>query len=283
MRAPAGCFCTPANSRVVATTKKGRGKVKAVKDEEAEKSEPAAPVTKRGRSAKAKAGEDTKPANSVTKKPATKKRKELTKSVDGEDEAGEEDAPAAKKPRVIAAPKKIKPVPVAKVKIGKAINKAPTQRLDVYVFGEGTSGELGLGSVAVDGKKPIDVKRPRLNEKLSAEKVGVVQITAGGMHCAALTAENTILTWGVNDQGALGRDTKWEGGLRNMDDDKSSGSDSDEEDLAMNPLESTPMAVGSEHFPEGIKFVQVVASDSATFVLTEDGMVYGWGTFRVSR
>lgn len=35
------------------------------------------------------------------------------------------------------------------------------------------------------------------------------------------------------------------------------------------------------HFSYDAKFVQVVASDSATFVLTADGDVYGWGTFRV--
>ena len=37
--------------------------------------------------------------------------------------------------------------------------------------------------------------------------MGVVQIDAGGMHVVALTRDNKILTWGVNDQGALGRDT----------------------------------------------------------------------------
>jgi regulator of chromosome condensation len=50
----------------------------------------------------------------------------------------------------------------------------------------------------------------------------------------------------------------------------------------VNPLESTPTPVDPKHFPEGTKFVQCAAADSATFVLTEDGSVYGWGTFRVS-
>ncbi|KAL2205822.1 RCC1/BLIP-II, partial [Sarocladium strictum] len=160
------------------------------------------------------------------------------------------------------------------------INDAPKQVLDVYVFGEGTSGELGLGSKRVDGKKPIDVKRPRVNGNLSASKVGVVQVACGGMHAVALTKDNKILTWGVNDQGALGRDTKWDGGLKDMD-----GADSDsddEDDTGMNPAESTPGEVSAASFPKGVKFVQVVACDSATFVLTEDGRVYGWGTFRSS-
>ena len=187
--------------------------------------------------------------------------------------------PAAKKLRV-DVPAAPKPKYPARVKIGKKINSAPTQKLDIFVFGEGSSGELGLGSVAYDGgKQPIDVKRPRLNHNLKADKVGVVQIACGGMHVAALTHDNKILTWGVNDQGALGRDTEWEGGMRDMEDDDDSEAG---DDTGMNPRESTPAAVGDEYFVPGTKFVQVVASDSATFALTEDGKVYGWGTFRVS-
>ncbi|KAK0388065.1 hypothetical protein NLU13_4309 [Sarocladium strictum] len=191
--------------------------------------------------------------------------------------------PKSKPKAARPSPKKATPEKPKKthVDLGKKINNAPTQVLDVYVFGEGTSGELGLGSKRVDGKKPIDVKRPRLNANLSASKVGVVQISCGGMHVAALTNKNKILTWGVNDQGALGRDTKWAGGLKEMDGGESSDSE-DEDDTGMNPLESTPGEVSAEYFADGVKFVQVVASDSATFALTEDGRVYGWGTFRSS-
>ncbi|KAM3530602.1 hypothetical protein NHJ13051_001266 [Beauveria bassiana] len=180
-------------------------------------------------------------------------------------------------PRTIAVPKPKKAFP----DIGKIINEVPDQVLDVYVFGEGTSGELGLGSKKVNGKKPIDVKRPRLNDNLDAKSVGVIQIACGGMHVAALTRDHKILTWGVNDQGALGRDTTWDGGLKDMDGNESD-SDDDDDDTGINPSESTPTAVGEEFFAPGTKFVQVVASDSATFVLTQDGRVYGWGTFRSS-
>lgn len=168
-------------------------------------------------------------------------------------------------------------------KIGKPINTVPTEKLDVYVFGEGSSGELGLGSKKdANNRNPIDVQRPRLNPNLLADKVGVVQIAVGGMHCAALTHDNRILTWGVNDQGALGRDTNWEGGLKDMKDEDDEDSDDEDDDADMNPRESTPTAIDSKWFAEGTKFVQLVASDSATYALTEDGAVYGWGTFRVS-
>ena len=155
------------------------------------------------------------------------------------------------------------------------INHRPTAPLDVYVFGEGAFGELGLGSAS----NATEVKRPRLNPLLSADSVGVVQVAVGGMHCAALTHDNRILTWGVNDQGALGRDTDWDGGVR-----ETNANDSDaESDSGLNPRESTPTAIPSDAFPDETEFTQVVCGDSCTFALTEGGQVYGWGTFRVRR
>lgn len=62
-----------------------------------------------------------------------------------------------------------------------------------------------------------------------------------------------------------------------MDDEE----DSDEDDVDLNPYESTPGDVVMDGVPDGTRFVQVVAGDNATFALTEEGTVYGWGTFRV--
>ena len=177
--------------------------------------------------------------------------------------------PPVKKVRVV---KRSTPKPKAKV----AINQRPSQRLDVYVFGEGSSSELGLGTA----KTAIDVKRPRLNPLLSAKQIGVVQIACGGMHVAALTHDNKILTWGVNDQGALGRDTTWEGGLKDMNDNVSE--DSDRSDSGLNPAESNPTSVPASSFPQDTQFVKLAAGDSHTLALTDDGHVYGWGTFRVN-
>ncbi|KAL9484118.1 hypothetical protein ACSS6W_002907 [Trichoderma asperelloides] len=248
-------------------------------------SKPAAKAVKKDEkpaSARAKSVEKTADEPLTNGAPSSKRKASETESEPDEDVVMEE--PQAKKTRIEEAPVRAAPVKAKKtahVAIGKKINDAPTQVFDVYVFGEGTSGELGLGSKRVNGKKPIDVKRPRLNDNLSAKTVGVVQIACGGMHVVALTRDNKILTWGVNDQGALGRDTNWDGGLR--DADKAEDSDSeDEDDTGINPKESTPTALSEEDFAPGTKFVQVEASDSASFVLTEDGRVYGWGTFRSS-
>ena len=206
----------------------------------------------------------------VTKEPPPKKATKRKAA----DEV--EAAPPAKKTKTKAAAapaaKKIKPL-----KKGKVINEPPSQRLNVYVFGEGSSGELGLGTA----KNAVDVKRPRLNPNLAADTIGVVQAEAGGMHAIALTHDNKILTWGVNDQGALGRDTKWEGGLRDMD---AADDDSDDEDNdnGLNPRESMPGEVdwSQTELAPGTRFVSVVAGDSCSLALTDDGKVYGWGTFR---
>lgn len=103
------------------------------------------------------------------------------------------------------------------------------------------------------------------------------------MHCVALTHDNKIYTWGVNDQGALGRVTD-AGPMKDMDDaakEDDSDSDSDAGDN-LNSSEATPFEVDASNFPEGIKFSSVYAGDSVSFALTTTGLVYGWGTFRVS-
>lgn len=216
---------------------------------------PVAPVAAKKTRATPKA-----PAKTPAKAPAKAPRKRKS---DNE----EERPPPTKKARVTKQP-------AVRPKI--VINHVPTQRLDVFVFGEGSSSELGLGTA----KTAIDVKRPRLNPLLSSDDVGVVQIAAGGMHVAALTHDNKILTWGVNDNGALGRDTEWEGGLKDMDDNDSD--DSDNSDSGLNPKEATPIQVPASDFPEGTVFTKLSTGDSHTLALTDEGLVYGWGCFRVS-
>ncbi|PQE15371.1 GDP GTP exchange factor protein [Rutstroemia sp. NJR-2017a BVV2] len=159
-----------------------------------------------------------------------------------------------------------------KAKVDLPLNPPPMERLDVYVCGSGDSGELGLGAKPFDGKKPLGVQRPRYNHLLK----GITQIGVGGMHCIALTDDQKVLTWGVNDDGALARNTTWESAPTK---DADADSNSVEEEMDLNPLESTPTAI-STAFLGTKRAAQVVASDSASFILTDDGMVYGWGTFR---
>lgn len=197
--------------------------------------------------------------------PTTAAAKKRAREEEDEEEEARRTSPV-KKVRVTKAPKVPKPKNI--------INHAATRKLDVFVCGEGSSGELGLGN----SRKAIDVKRPRLNHNLSASKVGVVHIAVGGMHAAALTHDGLIYTWGVNDQGALGRDTKWE---KNANDNDEIDVDQDET-VDLNPTECTPMPIPTEHFPPGTVFTQLACGDSTTFALTDNGEVWGWGTFRVS-
>ena len=195
-------------------------------------------------------------------KRATNKRKQTEEAREGG---------SAKKRQVLAS-EPAKQEPKAKSskrgKVKTALNSAPTEPLDVYVFGSGDSGELGLGT-----KNAIEAKTPRLNSNLS----NVVQISLGGMHGIALTRDNKILTWGVNDQGALGRDTKWEGRMTEID---AESADDNEDEYKPKQAKQNPNP--SSKFPPGTTFTQVAAGDSTSFVLTEEGFVYGCGIFRVS-
>lgn len=209
----------------------------------------------------------TPSAPPASKRKATAKQattKQTTTKTKTETPHSSTKAPATTKPV-----KQAKPLP--------EINVAPSHRVEVLVCGEGENAELGLGPE----KKATGVKRPRLNTLLDVNTVGVVQVACGGMHAVALTHDHRIYTWGVNDQGALGRDTTWEGGLRDID----TGSNSDDEDddeSGLNPFESTPAAIDHSAFPEGTRFAQVAAGDSCSFALTTTGLVYGWGTFRAN-
>ncbi|KAJ4287426.1 hypothetical protein N0V88_007699 [Collariella sp. IMI 366227] len=222
----------------------------------------------------------TKEAAAAKKVTAAANKKNTKSAADSSDKENEDAAPKANSKRkrdeeeeLVSAGRATKraqapAAPKRAVRQLKVINKPPTQVMDIF---------LGLGSFRVNGKKPIDVKRPRLNPNLK----GVVQVACGGMHVAALTKDNKILTWGVNDQGALGRDTTWDGGLRDVDAKSDASGDSDEDDdTGMNPKESTPAEIDTTNIPENTTWVQIVASDSATFALTTTGQVYGWGTFR---
>lgn len=80
----------------------------------------------------------------------------------------------------------------------------------------------------------------------------IVAVAAGGMHNVCLTKTGEVLTFGCNDEGALGRDTSKEGS------------------------ETVP---GTVELPG--KAIQVTAGDSHSAVLLEDGRVFAWGSFRV--
>ena len=260
---------TSTKSKATSATKaKSKPKTKAAKTP----AKPAAKTSAASKPTKKRKADDVDDGEDAGATGAANKRQKSSRSVSASVEATKQTITATKAKAVAAK----KPKAVKKVDV---INHAPLQRLNVYVFGDGSSGgELGLGS----GKGQSEVRRPRLNPHLAADTVGVVQVACGGMHTACLTHDNKILTWGVNDQGALGRDTNWDGGLRDITEDGGSDDSDSEGDGELNPHESTPGAVDFSDLGDTPNFTQVACTDSATFALTEAGDVYGWGTFRVS-
>lgn len=162
------------------------------------------------------------------------------------------------------------------------INQAPTDVLRVFVFGLGDMcGELGLGPKTKSAPLPVPIPKVDGRDKGS---YAIVQMACGGMHAIALTQDGKIVTWGGNDEGALGRDTAWDGGLRDVDAEAgdSDGNGSGDEDEDLNPRESIPTLIPESSFPSGTRFTSVAAGDNCSFAVTETGLVYGWGTFRAS-
>ncbi len=104
----------------------------------------------------------------------------------------------------------------------------------------------------------------------------VLQVACGGMHSAALGANGAVWTWGVNDEGALGRRTAgelWE--------------KADAAAAAAGAAGGAAPAPGDAYTPGRValpaaagRIVQLSAGDSHTAALTERGAVWAWGTFR---
>ncbi|KAF8535098.1 regulator of chromosome condensation 1/beta-lactamase-inhibitor protein II [Trichophaea hybrida] len=195
----------------------------------------------------------------------------------------EETEPAAKRSRsslqIKSAPKsksltytKLALKTRATPKTPPKLTSIPIEHLDVFACGTGEYGELGLGPQP----NAKIVKRPRLNGLLSIDTVGIVAIAYGGMHGVALSYDGNVYTWGVNDLGALGRVTKAKDD-KLKDADADSSDSEDEEDVPLNEDESTPKLV---EFPCGTVITRIAAGDSITVVVTDTGLVYGWGTFR---
>ncbi|XP_054262997.1 regulator of chromosome condensation-like isoform X2 [Macrosteles quadrilineatus] len=113
----------------------------------------------------------------------------------------------------------------------------------VLTLGQGDVGQLGLGPDVMEKARPA----------LVPDVTDVVDVCAGGMHTMCLTSSGEVITFGCNDEGALGRPTPEEGS------------------------ESRPGKVELDG-----KVVQISAGDSHSAALLEDGRVFAWGAFRDS-
>jgi len=126
--------------------------------------------------------------------------------------------------------------------VATAYKIATQPRAKLLAFGMGDAGQLGMGEDIMERKRPQPVKE--IDEK-------VISAAAGGMHNVFITESGDVFTFGCNDEGALGRKTQ------------------DEEEC---------FAVAKVQMSE--KGVECTAGDSHTAVITEEGDVWLWGTFR---
>ena len=264
---------TTAIERPPAATTKAAKKV-------TEKAPKAAPVSKAKKAAAAAALEKKAADEERVEEVKTTKKGKKQKEKPQEKERENEELKDTEKAAMVEEANREKSVEplrkksrvTTKALAGPKITSVPTQRLNIYAFGTGDNAELGLGP-EVNAKV---VKRPRLNAHLLPEKVGIVAVAIGGMHGLALSHEGKVYSWGVNDQYALGRETKYTPPMRDVGSDDDSDSDGEE---PLNPLESTPMLI--TEFPEGTVITNIAAGDSISIAVTDTGKVYGWGTFRV--
>lgn len=122
----------------------------------------------------------------------------------------------------------------AELPVPRSTVTAPHKSGHLFIFGSGVGGELGLGPGIHERRKPGQLKSfavplDHTNQLYAAAKEipEVVAIECGGQHSLALDSQGRVWSWGINDQGALGRHTVEE---------ILSGSDSDSDCSDKGPL-----------------------------------------------
>jgi len=85
------------------------------------------------------------------------------------------------------------------VACGEGFTAVVMERGDLWSFGEGASGQLGLGT---DADRLLPACVGLADEVFDGE--AVVMVAAGDRHTACVTAKGTLWTWGKGDFGKLG-------------------------------------------------------------------------------
>ena len=130
---------------------------------------------------------------------------------------------------------------VLRVACGDNHSLAVTRDGAVFAWGNGSSGQLGLGSFS-------DVSFPQQVFALSNPAIEILQVAAGSVHSAFLTKTGFVLTCGTNSIGQLG--------ILEMDDT------------------SVPRVVSSltSHH-----MIQISCGETHTVALTSNGITFAWG------
>ncbi|KAJ8388267.1 hypothetical protein AAFF_G00135280 [Aldrovandia affinis] len=130
---------------------------------------------------------------------------------------------------------------IAGVACGQAHSVAVNEQGQVFTWGAGSGGQLGLGTTEEA------VRVPRLIKKLCEHRIS--QVMCGNQHCIALSKDGQLFTWGQNSSGQLG-----------LGKGKPCS-------LSPQPLKSL----------SGIPLAQITAGGDHSFALSLSGAVFGWG------
>ena len=134
-----------------------------------------------------------------------------------------------------------------------AVANAQSPPGECFVFGTGDAGQLGMG------EDLVELTRPRLLDTIpGVNAASVIKICCGGMHTLAVCQGGLMYSWGVNDEGALGRVTR-------------KGAADEESKPGLVTLPSNAGGV-----------VDVSSGDSHVAVVTSTGAIVAWGCFRNS-
>ncbi|XP_062244132.1 probable E3 ubiquitin-protein ligase HERC3 [Platichthys flesus] len=136
---------------------------------------------------------------------------------------------------------------ITNVSSGRAHSMAVNEKGQVFAWGAGEGGQLGLGTAEVA------VRIPRLVKRLCDHHIS--QVMCGNQHCIALSRDGQIFTWGQNASGQLG--------LGKGEPSK----------LFPHPLKSLA----------GIPLAQIIAGGDHSFALSLSGAVFGWGKNRAGQ
>uniref|UniRef100_A0A672YT66 HECT domain-containing protein n=1 Tax=Sphaeramia orbicularis TaxID=375764 RepID=A0A672YT66_9TELE len=136
---------------------------------------------------------------------------------------------------------------ITMVSCGWAHSMAVNEKGQVFAWGSGEGGQLGLGTAETS------VRIPRLVRRLYDHRIS--QVMCGNQHCIALSRDGQLFTWGQNTSGQLG--------LGKGEPSK----------LAPQPLKSLA----------GIPLAQITAGGDHSFALSLSGAVFGWGKNRAGQ
>lgn len=132
------------------------------------------------------------------------------------------------------------------IRLGSKFSAAVTTSGDLFTFGSGGGVLGGMGMLGHgDGET---YTKPKRVESLIEDGCAVDDVQVSDSHLTVLTAEGEVLTTGAGSYGRLG----------NLESD---------DQLFCEPVE----LLG------GLKALQIVGGHSFTLVLTDDGMIHGWG------